>query len=259
MIPEEQLLDELLDETKAGSINQTIKVYPDANRIDETKTSGRQHRTLLATIITRLKAWVVALLDGKSDTGHGHTIDEVDNLQTTLNSHNQRITANTDALPLKADLIGGKVPPEQLPEIGPAIVLDEQPTAGSQNSAKSGGIFSWVNTQISAALGNGGSMKAAGATSGTLTVNFDNNTDEYHLGDITGAVTIAHTGTRLGNAKIVSFRHNGSSTVTISNGIAEDEVGFIPAVGQSHKVHLRLGVGPAGTTRLYYHIKPVSE
>ena len=94
MTPEEQLLDELLDETKPGSINQTIKVYPDASRIDATKTSGREHRTLLATIITRVKAWVVVLLAGKSDTGHGHTIGEVYNLQTTLNSHNQRITKN---------------------------------------------------------------------------------------------------------------------------------------------------------------------
>lgn len=115
MLQEEQLLDELLDGGKAGSVDDTIKVFPDEARIDENKTSGRKHRILLKSVITRMKAWVKAELLGKSDTGHQHTISEVDNLQTTLNSHNQRITDNANALPGKADLVNGKVPAEQLP------------------------------------------------------------------------------------------------------------------------------------------------
>lgn len=121
MKTEEQLLDLLLDGTKAGSVDDTIKVHPNEQQLDENKTTGRRHRTLLKEIIGRIKAWVKAELLDKSNVGHQHTIGEVDNLQTTLNSHNQRITENANALPGKADLVGGIVPAEQLPDLAPTV------------------------------------------------------------------------------------------------------------------------------------------
>lgn len=62
MLQEEQAIDELLDPAKPGSVDDTIKVFPDESRVDERKTSGRRHRALLKTIITRFKAWVLALV-----------------------------------------------------------------------------------------------------------------------------------------------------------------------------------------------------
>lgn len=60
---EEQALDELLaDEAIPGSIDNTIKVFPDEQRLDKTKTTGRGHRALLKSVVTRFRAWVLALV-----------------------------------------------------------------------------------------------------------------------------------------------------------------------------------------------------
>ncbi|GAB3822204.1 hypothetical protein [Pontibacter rugosus] len=98
MLQEEQVLDELLDAAKPGSVDDTIKVFPDVTRLDENKTSGRKHRVLLKAIIGRVKAWVKAELLGKSDTDHRHAIGDVEGLGTALDDHNSRIASNTEAL-----------------------------------------------------------------------------------------------------------------------------------------------------------------
>lgn len=89
MIAEEKHLNELLDENKPGSINKTIKAFPDSSKLDASKTSGREHRALLKEIIIRIKNWVVAFTYSKIE------IDE--------------------KLGEKADLVNGKVPIDQLP------------------------------------------------------------------------------------------------------------------------------------------------
>lgn len=87
MIQEEISLDELLlDESTPGSIDNTIKVFPDETKLDKNKTSGRGHRSLLKSVITRMKAWVKAELLDKSDTDHTHAIADVTDLQTALDS-----------------------------------------------------------------------------------------------------------------------------------------------------------------------------
>lgn len=88
---------------------------------DAAKLKGKTRAAEVRGFFGNIIASVFAALGAKSNVGHQHTISEVDNLQTTLNSHNQRITNNTNALPSKADLVAGKVPAEQLPDLAPTI------------------------------------------------------------------------------------------------------------------------------------------
>lgn len=67
MPTELELLDELLDESKTGSIDDTIKIFPNEAQLDPNKTSGRKHRILLKNIVTRIKDWVDAALSKKAD------------------------------------------------------------------------------------------------------------------------------------------------------------------------------------------------
>ncbi|GAA4434666.1 hypothetical protein GCM10023188_25860 [Pontibacter saemangeumensis] len=66
---EEQELDKLTNPAEAGSIEQTIKVFPDASKLDPNKTQGRHHRTLLTSLLTRTKAWVKVLYDKQNYAG----------------------------------------------------------------------------------------------------------------------------------------------------------------------------------------------
>ncbi|MEJ8803137.1 hypothetical protein [Pontibacter sp. H249] len=126
MPTELELLDELLaDESTAGSIDNTIKVFPDESKLDENKTSGRKHRALLKAVVTRLKAWVMAMLEGKADLVDGKVaaeqLPEFSSNFTAI-SENQHGThpAFSSQHQLNVYLLGGQAPtPDTTPPTAP--------------------------------------------------------------------------------------------------------------------------------------------
>lgn len=276
MTPEEQLLDELLDESKPGSINQTIKVFPDINRINKTKTSGREHRALLATIITRIKAWVVKLLSAKADLVDGKVpVGQLPELGNSINSTDDIATEGaTNKWFTEARVIATRFTANLWSWIGLTSASDTISAKGwldfLTNKAKTNeeqialrvkqikqGVTTYIpdasGLLLLPALTSGGPEDRTIVSSGAVTLTMDKDAFlKMTDGRLAGNLTLSFTGGVKGVEQVLTFEGNGSATVTFSNAAMEGGGHFKNGIGALNKLWLRVGQDKTGAVAYFY-------
>lgn len=195
----------------------------------------------------------------------------------------------------KADLVDGKVPAEQLPEMGTTInSTDDILTEGATNKwftdarvylAKASnyviqgttraitqndtlgmilGIFeNRLNTlgQSITSLANSLAnymLKPADrevASTGNITLTFDSDAEvRMNGGQMTGPITLTFTGGSKSTYQLLTFRANGSASVTLPAGAINEKPskGFDPNLNAENKLFVRCGQDSSGAIKYFY-------